>query len=90
MVNQRLKPNLRFCQKITARSTVSKRSLRTRMTYLGILSSFGAGDISTDSRLAYPLEVLVSLSMASNIVQDRVLHFESPVTRQRMYNDSIV
>ena len=51
--------------------------------HLGISSFIGAGDFSTARRLAYPLGVLVSRSMASNTAHPRSRHFSSPVIRQR-------
>ena len=49
--------------------------------HLGISSFFGAGEVITELRLAYPLSVLASFSIAWKTAHPRSLHASSPVVR---------
>ena len=49
--------------------------------HLGISSLCRAGDSSTDHKLAYPLSVLASFSIALNTAHPRSRHTSSPVVR---------
>ena len=64
--------------------------MRKADTYLGISSVLTDVLCSTVETEAYPLNVLVWLSIALKMVQPYSLHLTSPVIRHSRYKDSIV
>ncbi len=76
--------------RLSKKETITQRNVsqysrdQERVTYLGMVSSFGVGIWLTFLMEAYAEPTLVCLSMESKMAQPRSRHFESPVVRQRI------